>query len=187
MIDSAGYAELVGRHPVLYHRVWCADEHLASILEHGLERVRSGYDGWWTSRVGHVYMGTRTAALAVKRSKGDEDRPWALLAIDVSQLEPARLNPDEDNFLVHNFCDGKLARRGERACRRLGLPFPPSKWLWEWARYLSIPFVNLGEWAEQVNLGSQPGATRHSIACGTLAYNGVVPASALRVVEEHTP
>lgn len=68
-------------------------------------------------------------------------------------------------------------------CRRGHVPFPPSQWVWEWARFLSIPFPTLGEWAEQVGLGSNPKHTRWSMVNGRLSYHGVIPPTALRIVE----
>jgi hypothetical protein len=186
VIDSAGYAELLARAPTLYHRVWDSDAKLDSILAHGLERVASNYSGFFESRPGCVYMGERERVLSM-RPEADDARPWTLLAIDTRQLERGRINPDEDDFMCHGFCDHALARLGERACRRSHTPWPPSKWLWEWARYLSIPLPSLGEWAEQVGLGDDPAQTRFGIARRRLAYRGVVPASALRVVETVRP
>ena len=185
MIDQEGYAELRARWPFLFHRVWRhvdqLDVTVQSILEHGLERTHSTEDGYWTSREGHVYFG-RTKAVAGMRS--GLVCPSRLIRIDTAFLEPTKINPDEDHFLTHNFIDDPKAARNERACRRFGVPWPPSKWLWEWARYLSIPFVTLGEWAEAVELGDDPRQTRYSLACGTVAYAGVVPPAALSVVAD---
>jgi hypothetical protein len=67
VIDSSGYAELVARAPFVFHRVWdCDSEIVDSILDHGLERVRTNYAGYWASRPRHVYMGTREKACRVK-------------------------------------------------------------------------------------------------------------------------
>jgi hypothetical protein len=186
MLDSTGYAELCARVPTLYHRVWDSDGKLDSILAHGLERVESNYSGFFESRPGCVYMGDREKVLTI-RPEADDAKPWTLLAIDTTQLERQRINPDEDDFMCHNFCDAPVARAGERACRRMHLPWPPSQWLWEWARWLKIPLPNLGEWSDAVGLGDDPAATRFGIACGRLAYRGVVPPGALRVVETVRP
>ena len=186
MIDSAGYAELLARKPILYHRVWDSDGKLDSILEHGLERVESIYSGFFVSRPGHVYMGDRATVLGIQPEE-DETKPWTLLAIDTRQCERQRINPDEDDFMCHNFCDAPAASAGERACRRTHTTWPPSKWLWEWAQWLKIPFPNLGEWADMIGLGDDPAQTRYAISKGRLAYRGVVPASALRVVETVRP
>jgi hypothetical protein len=183
MLDVDGYAELVATKPFLYHRAWNADDTaLGSILSNGLERVRTNYAGYWASRPDHVYMGTRAHALSVKPRQDDDGTPWALLRIDVSVLERRRIDPDEDHFLTHNWVGGEITRRQETACRRGHVPFPPSQWVWEWARYLSIPFPNLGEWADQVGLGANPKHTRWSMANGRLSYRGVIPPTALTVV-----
>ncbi len=185
MIHSDGYAELLARRPVLYHRVWDSDEAKdASVLEHGLERVASGYTGFWESRAGHVFLNASQAVFERHPHMREPGaRPWSLFAVATAQLERQRIEPDEDCFLTHSFIDHELARRGERECRRHHVPFPPSTWLAEWGAYLGIGCPTLAEWADAVELGSDPQATRATIMANTtLSYRGVVPASALRLV-----
>jgi hypothetical protein len=185
MLDSDGFAELVAQRPVLYHRAWDSDYATdESILEHGLERVASGYSGFWTSRPGHVFM---TVTLPVHEKlphmRPPGARPWTQFAIDVAQLERERFEPDEDCFLTHNFIDHELTRVGERECRRHRVPFPPSQWLAEWGAWLGCRCPTLAEWADAVDLGISPEATRTTIMANTtLSYRGVVPPSALRIV-----
>jgi hypothetical protein len=181
MIDSAGFTELVTRQPVLYHRVWDSDGKLDSILEHGLERVESIYSGFFESRPGCVYMGDRATVLDIRPEKDDADTPWTLLAIQTAKLERQRLCPDEDDFLLQGFKDDPDGQAAVTACRRLHVSWTPSKWLWEWARWFSIPFPNLGEWADKIGLGDDPAQTRFGISRGRMAYKGVVPASAISV------
>jgi hypothetical protein len=119
----------------------------------------------------------------IKPKADPDDAPWVLLRVDVSQLERARINPDEDHFLVHNFCDHERVEQGERACRALNVPFPPSEWLWEWGAYLRLPLPSLGDWADAIGLGDDPATTRYSISRGSIAYNGVVPAAAITIVQ----
>jgi hypothetical protein len=186
MLDSAGYAELLACRPFLFHRVWDADDlKIESIMSNGLERAYTNYTGFWASRPGHVYMGTRPEAVRVK-PKEDGDKPWVLLRICTARLDRRCIDPDEDHFLTHNWVGGELAARGSAACRRLNVPFPPSQWAWEWARYLGTPLCSLGEWAEQVELGRNPAQTRFSVALGRLSYSGVVRPDALSVAEEST-
>jgi len=94
VIDGHGYAELITTKPFLYHRVWDADaDKLNSVLEYGLERIASGYSGFWESRPGHVYMGDREKVLKIKPHDGPQEpdeRSWALLSIDSSLLEPVQ-------------------------------------------------------------------------------------------------
>lgn len=187
MIDGDGFAELAARRPRLYHRMWGSDEaKVASVLEHGLESTYSGYADFWISRSARVFLKASQTVAEPKKPHGLAmgSASWSLFAIDTSQLEQRRIEPDEDCFLTHNFIDNDLARKGEREAKRHRIPFPPTQWLWEWARYLSIPCPTLAEWADAVELGSDPQATRQTIMANqTLAYRGVVPASALRLVE----
>lgn len=186
MIDSNGYAELLARRPFLFHRVWGADDaRLGSVLDNGLERVSSQYVGFFESRPGHVYMGDRASVLEIEPECDPDTTPWALLRIDVAHLEPCRFSADEDHFMVHSFCDHESARRGEQICRQFHIEFPPSKWVWEWAEYLRLKIPSLGQWADAVGLGADPAEVRYSLSRGTVAYRGVVPPAALRVVERH--
>lgn len=186
MLDSDGYAELLARRPVLYHRIWDSDEATdASVLEHGLERVVSGYAGFWTSRPGHVFLKARPEVMTegYPHDRPPGARPWTLFAVATASLERQRFEPDEDSFLTQNFMVPKTARESERECRRHRVPFPPSVWLWEWGQYLGCGCPTLAEWADAVGLGSDPQATRGTImADTTLSYAGAVPASAVRLV-----
>jgi hypothetical protein len=185
MIDSDGFAELLGRRPVLYHRSWNANEAKdASILEHGLESTYSGYSGFWTSRPGRAFL---KASPSVPEPKYPHDGPengcWTLFAIDTGHLERRRIEPDEDCFLTQNFIDHPEVYKAVREVKRHRIPFPPTNWLWEWGRYLGIGCPTLAEWADAVDLGSDPQATRHTIMANpTLSYRGVVPGSAIRLV-----
>lgn len=186
MLDSDGFAELVARRPVLYHRMWDSDEAKdASVLEHGLERVGSGYRGFWESRPGHVFL---KATPEVPEPEYPHDRPaatrpWSLFAVATAHLERGRVVPDEDCCLTHGLVDNARARKGEREVKRHRVPFPPFLWAWEWAQHLGIACPALAEWADAVGLGSDAQATRETIMLNqTLSYRGVVPASALRLV-----
>lgn len=185
MIDSAGFAELLALRPVLYHRVWDSDGATDdSVLEHGLERVASGYTGFWESRPGHVFLSVEQPVFeTMPHMRAPGARPWTQFAVATAQLERQRFEPDEDCFMVHHFMDHDLARVGERECKRHRVPFPPSNWLWEWGRYLGLGCPTLGEWADAVGLGSDPEATRATIMANTrLSYRGVIPPSAVRIV-----
>lgn len=183
MIDGTGYAELLARSPHLFHLVWGSDEaKLESILGNGLARAGSVYTGFWESRPGHVYLGG-LGFVNELFSSGKQARGLAsaLLRIDTSRLERPKINPDEDHFLTQNF-GGANYIAGKHACSFFHREFPPSKWAWEWAEYLEIgPLPSLGQWADAVDLGSDARETRYSIAKGSLAYAGTVPADAITV------
>lgn len=186
MLDSAGYAELLATRPFLLHCVWDVDDaKLESITSNGLERVGTHYTGLWCSREGHVYMGDIVnVRRAVLNAAEEKSTPYALVRIDVAQLEREKINPDEDHFLTYDLQDfGTKNTIGDRhACARFGHEFPPSQWLYEWSQYLGRPLPSLGEWADGVGLGSRSAETEYSIAKGSIAYDGVVPPSALKVL-----
>lgn len=187
MIDSYGFVELGARRPILYHRMWNSDEAKdASVLEHGLESVFSGYSGFWASRQGRAFLKATPHVPEPKHPHGHEmpgGGSWTLFAVDITQLERQRIEPDEDCFLTHNFMDHSAARIGLREVQRHRVQFPPSQWTWEWGEYLGIPCPTLAEWADAVDLGSDAQATRETIMANrTLSYHGVVPAKALKLV-----
>lgn len=185
MLDQLGYQSLLqARH--LYHLAWgIGYAGLASITTHGLERTTSRYNGLWVSRARHVYMGNLAYVRDLFGVERYSDLSWALLRIDVTQLEPSRINPDEDHFTTSNYPDLSHNRVGDKhACQHFQRPFPPTAWIFDWAKYLKIgPVPSLGEWADAIDLGSNPAETRYSISKGSLAYDGVVPASAIQPVK----
>ncbi len=187
MIDSDGYAELVACRPVLFHYVWNADvATLDSIVANGLERQWSRYDGFWRSRPGHVYLGELDALRRIFAADENECQyPYALLSIATAWLEPQKINPDEDHFLTSMFPEASRNKVGERhACQHFGHEFPPTEWMWEWAEYLKCwRLPSLGEWADAVGLGKHPDEARYSMSKGTLAYDGVIPPRALRLID----
>jgi hypothetical protein len=192
MLDSNGFAELTKRQPFLWHLIWESDEAKRdSILSNGLcPGGESRYEGHWRSRPGHVYMGSARAVETNGRQslKHDAPKPWDLLRIDVSQLEPRLIDPDEDHFMTQELKSGVNEIAGKHVCRVFGYPFAPSEWMAEWAAWLKIgPLPSLGEWADQVGLGKRSAETRYSASQGSLSYAGVVPPSALQLVETTVP
>lgn len=172
-----------------YHLMWDATpDRIASVLEHGLERVESNYRGYFTSRADHTYVGNIGVLKHVffgdrevftgRAFVNDRDlADWAVFKVDVSALEAQRVNADEDHFAMYSKTGGL------DVLRRFHLPFPPFHWAWEWAQYLGIHVpASLGEWADAIGLGSDPAETRHSVKCGSFAYQGVITPSALRLV-----
>lgn len=156
-----------------------------SVLEHGLERTYSNYEGFWTSRPEHTYIGTlervkdvwgldKHGGLAGSNTELGE---WALFAVDLGELHPLRVNPDEDHLGIQS------PTGGLDVIQRFRLPVPPSKWAWDWAKYLGIrPPASGGEWAEQIKLVDEA-PTLHSVEKGSFAYHGIVPPAALSLVK----
>jgi hypothetical protein len=185
MLDATGFAELCVRRPFLFHVVHDTQEaKLDSILSCGLERTRSHYEGFWESRPRHVYMGSKDYVGSGYLSGLREDGPYSVLRVDVAKLDRERINPDEDHFQTQNFLDEKQRNfvGGKHVCAVFGIEFPPTHWLWEWGEWLHKSVGSLGDWAEAVNLGSDPRHVRHSMRRGSLAYDGIVPPAALSVV-----
>lgn len=175
MIDPETFA--VASRRQWFHVLWdSTPAQVASVLEHGLERERTRYPDFWASRPGHVYFGSMAHLRDHLKFFEPTDREVAVFAVDVSELDLGRIDPDEDHF--------HLSRTGGLGVmQRFRLETPPSKWAWEWARYLKItPPPSLGEWAEAIGLGHDPATTRHSARSGSLSYCGVVPPAALKQV-----
>lgn len=183
MLDSTGFAALTARRPELYHLVaYSSEERLTSVMEHGLERAETRYSGVWRSRENHVYLAD---SARIKSLFFESDSKWGdydLLAINTGMLDRKRINADEDWFATGgNFAYNRIGDK--HACQVFRRPFPPCQWTHQWADYLKLaPLPSLGEWADQVNLGT-PAETRYSIRKGSVAYNGVVPPDALRLVK----
>ena len=173
-----------------YHLQCHADnDSIQSVLAHGLERHHRRYQGYWEARPNHVYIGRMErirkifAGGSVLRhgepiTSGDGTPvEWALFAVDLSLVNPSRINPDEDHFGMYS------PTGGIDVLRRFRLPFPPCKWAWEWAAYLGIRSPgSLGAWADAIDLGRDREAVAHSARNGSLAIRGVVPPTALRLV-----
>jgi hypothetical protein len=189
MMDSTGFAELTTKSPVAFHLVWDAsDERLDSILENGLIRDETHYDGLWRSRLGHVYMGSLHKVKQIFGNCNDPTkpmRPFDLLTVDVTQLDPRKIDPDEDYFMTGDFPETSGNKiNGKHVCQVFRRPFPPTVWQTEWTKYLKWDVLpSLGEWADQVGLGENPAETRYSATRGSISYNGTVPPTALRLVK----
>lgn len=191
MLDSTSYAELTTRKPFLFHLVWNSDESkFESVKRNGLAQAEPRYDGFWRTRPRHVFMGTTKY---LRKVFSDRDKaPWDLWRIDVGKLDRRKLNPDEDWFLPQLTMTGDNRQdfsgenfvAGRPALQHFKREWPPTKWLWEWGKYLGLaPLPSLGEWADAIELGSNPAEARYSIAKGSLAYEGTVPPDALSLVQ----
>lgn len=168
MLTRDGAAKLAYRHPWLYHVVHRADEGTReTVASDGLAPgpSRHRWHPLFTPRPGHVYLATMGYISSAPWNlwrQGDE-----MYAVDTSLLVPDRVNPDEDNFSTHM----------AGACDRFNLPRPAGMELWKMFRSV-VP--SYGDWADQVDLGSDPAHIAHSLRHGSLAYRGVIPPTALR-------
>ena len=186
MIDSTSFVQMSSAS--FYHCVIDATaERVNSVLENGLERTTTHFSGMWQSRPKHVYMGdVKTVKRAVLNSAKEREVPYAIFRVDCGLLDRRKVNADEDHFITQNFYDFRQSANvigGRHACEVFHRPFPPSEWMWEWTQYMgwrALP--TLGEWAEQVDLGSNPAETRYSMLRGSIAYEGVVPPKALSLL-----
>lgn len=161
MLTADGARELAYRHPWLYHNVWKSDEEArCTIASDGLTygKSRHNWHPLYKPRHGHVYLATHDYLNSWWLQSGANDD---LYAVDTHILLASRINPDEDHFID---------------CNRFGLHRPPDINLWKLFKSV-IP--SYGDWAEQVELGSNPQHVVHSINRGSIAYAGVVPPSAL--------
>ena len=153
----------------LYHVVHRADSQTReTVASDGLVsgQSRRNWHPLYRPRAGYVYLSTRrylTEACWNLWREGDE-----LYAVDTRLLRLARLNPDEDHF------------SGERAaaCDQFHLHRPAGLELWDMFGARVVP--SFGDWAEQIDLGSDPAHTAYSLRMGSVAYSGVVPPTALR-------
>lgn len=186
MLDRNGYAELIERHPRLFHVVYRADDDShQSVVENGLVPgvQRHNWHGLYRPRAGHVYLSTASYLSEVRTWGGWNNYPFDVYAVTTEQLTLTRLNPDEDWFRADDWITHTNVVGGRHACQHFRLPLPPTSWMWEWATYLKIHSLpSYGEWAEAVELGSDPRQTAYSFRMGSVAYHGdIAPAAVHRI------
>lgn len=149
-------------HPRLIHvtspdaaaQVW------ADGIRPGVGDPRAGAD--LPSRRGAVYLAddrwAANGAANLAEFVGMDGQEYAVVEVDTSALDRARVVPDEDSLMF-----------GEVDAADYGIE-PPSE-------------DDLGEWADRVRLGSQPGITEASIDDrGTLAHLGPIPPEAITAI-----
>lgn len=120
-------------------------------------------------RPGHVYISLdpaiameSTADLSLN-DMGTEGGP-ALLRIDLSQLDPQKINPDEDGH----------PQAGEYDSWEQAVEDSQGDWQWD----------TLGQWAEQTGFGDDPSETVEQLNnYSSLAYQGIVPPSAIELMD----
>jgi hypothetical protein len=161
------------RGPHLYHVT--VQEALASIRANGLvpgsqrdHRVRGGF---FATRADHVYL-CDLLTIAVVEVPGER----ALLAVDLRQLEPERIDPDED-AVQQSFMS------------------PEGPWL-PLENHPPIREMNgdaerpgqeqaLARWADETEGFDAPEVAAKSLAGGRISHRGAIPAEALE--EIHVP
>ena len=172
MLTRDGGQELAYKHHWLYHVVWRADAtSRETVASDGLTagRCRHNWHPLFKPRPGHVYLATmdyvNESVGWIRHSAED------FYAIDTRYLEAHLVNADEDHFSGGN----------AGSCDRFGIARPPGMELYKAFGSAIVP--SFGEWAEQVELGSEA-HTRFSMDRGSIAYRGVVPPRALQRWDE---
>lgn len=180
---------MVACSPQLFHIVYRADHRTRqSVNENGLVSgsPRHFWHPLYNARPGHVYLATGQMLQKI-RNWGDRSCPVDVFAVNSSVLCAARVNPDEDWFMPDDMQPGNTVR-GRHVLEVFGLEWPPNGWMWDWAKHLGLPALpSLGDWADALNLGSDPAQTRYSLGRGSIAYKGVIPPAALTLVFSTVP
>jgi len=167
----------------------CRDEHARrEILRDGLipadERGAGRYDGCLTPRPGHVYLCAPQAMEAIWcqadcAGTGLLDAPW--VAVDLTQLNPARINPDEDCFFDSFIADDPVIADAledplETVRDDISIRDTHTR------EFHARPYGSYGEWAQAQNLGSIPAHTHAAwLQVGSLAHHGRIGPEALGV------
>lgn len=168
------FQQLVHWENVAYHRTDA--ENLTQILTDGLVPWNQhGYgsqdDLELCPRPDHVYFGLSDFSileheLSLTQAKAGEVHPfYNVLAVDISGFNPELINPDEDAFWQHGDWDAK-----HPVCRHAPVPV---------FMYDDLDceqgYHSFGDWAEGIQLGSDPDHTTCGIQTSkTFAYRGVV-------------
>ena len=141
---------------------------LAGGLRPGSELGISTKDGFFKIREGHVYLGDLSIRALVEVAC-----TRAYLQIDLSKLDPALIDPDEDQV------QGSFDRKG-------------GGWV------SNPPPVNSGDggpetvgqaladWAETIDGFDAPEVTAKSLESGRVSYRGTIPPEAIQVVTFHS-
>jgi len=181
-IDAGVLESWMATHgPYIFH-VTSDDATRQKILSEGLIPWDEGPGSfaWETEpflmpRPGHVYLGTEEFMRALALSL--EVRSHTLLRIDLRELDPQRVNPDEDIFLPCGYL-GQLEPKDFGIDDPIHLVDDPRYNTEEEPR----PYASYGEWAEDTDFGRDPVVTGASLGYGSVAFRGVVPPSALEAV-----
>jgi hypothetical protein len=137
---------------------------VAGGLRPGSELGISTKDGFFKTREGHVYLGSLTI-LALVEVAGTR----AYLQIDLSKLDPALIDPDQDQV------QGSFDRKGGGWVAK---PPPVT------SREGDPEAVGqaLADWAEATEGFDAPEVTAKSLESGRVSYCGIIPPEAIQVV-----
>lgn len=166
-LDKDFLDDHISRHgPFMFH-VTPADAVppiLAGGLRPGSELGISTKGGFFKTRQGHVYLGDPLMLALVELASSR-----AYLQIDLSKLDPARIDPDEDQV------QGSFDRRGGGWVAKP----PPVN-----SRDGDPENVGqaLADWAETTEGFDAPEVTAKSLASGRVSYRGAIPPEAIQVV-----
>jgi hypothetical protein len=154
------------RGQLMFHvtRVDAVPAILAEGLRPGSERGVSSKGGFFKTRAGHVYLGD-LLSLAIVEVAG----PRAYLQVDLCKLDPALIDPDEDQV------QGSFDRRAA------GWVAEPPPALAEGTDPEKAGHA-LATWADTTEGFDAPKVTAKSLESGRISYRGTIPADAISVV-----
>jgi hypothetical protein len=175
MIHSADLqAHIEDQGPWLFHAT--RTENVPSILEHGIqpgsELGRSNADGFHRTRSGHVYLWTLEHCCAKQRAGNVGE---ATIQVDLSQLDPSLIDPDEDVVQQAYFPPINSDRLSE-----LWVAEAPPERILDWVQAPNGENT-LWYWAENTPGFDAPEVTIKSLARGRISYRGTVPSGAISV------
>jgi hypothetical protein len=137
---------------------------LAEGLRPGSERGVTSKGGFFKTRQGHVYLGN-LLSLAIVEVAGRR----AYLQVDLSKLEPALIDPDEDQV------QSSFDRRGGGWVTEPPPVLPEGTDPEEAGQALAT-------WADTTEGFDAPEVTAKSLESGRISYRGTIPADAITVV-----
>jgi hypothetical protein len=125
-------------------------------------------------RPGHVYLGLADFPLLEgelyleeKPEAGHINPYYAVLAVDLSKLDPALINPDEDAYWMH----GEWDTLKHQHCTHAHV----KPYTYDDLEVNGAAYDSFGAWAEGIRLGDDPEHTECGIKTShTLAYNGTI-------------
>lgn len=173
-IDPENLADYMGRRGPKLHHV-TTREAVDSIREHGLvpgsQRGYRIHSGFFATRADHVYLGD-LLTVGIVEVPGER----VLLAVDLRDLEPELVDPDEDEVQQSYFrSDGPWLAHDEH---------PPIRQMDGDEEAPGQDGV-LAAWADTTEGFDAPEITAKSLERGRIAYRGTVPSEAIE--EVHLP
>lgn len=147
----------------------CGNNYVQEHVDHSNSSYKGGY---WEPRQGHVYLGTKDYASRYAANRPDP----AMVRVDLRKLDPTYFSADEDHWHPSN---PNINYNHPAVKDVYDYEPPPSPYDY------SDGDQNLGEWADQINLGNNEDETHYSMDQGSLAYNGHIPAEAIEHVSPY--